>query len=345
MKKEAKRILIFNVNWLGDVLFSTPVIRNIRRNFPDSFISCIIPSRCYQILKGNPHLDDIIIFDEKDRHRGLFAKLEFVRMLKAKKFDTVFLLHRSFRRALISRLAGISERIGYDTKKRGFLLTQKFPMPQKDSIHRIDFYLNIIEQAGLKIEDRYLEFFVSDEDVKYVDNFLKKHAVGESDFLVALNPGGNWMPKRWPKAHWAALADSLISDFGSKVVITGAHHDAGLAKDIAVLMKEKPLIACGVFNVKQLGALAKRVNLFITADTGPLHIATAVEAKHVIALFGPTSPLITGPFPVKNAIIMHKNVHCRIPCYQVHCKDNRCMKVITPQDVLSEISKLQTPKQ
>ena len=112
IKTQEKRILIFNVNWLGDVLFSTAVIRNIRRNFPNSFIACVIPSRCYLILKGNPNLDEIIIFDEKDRHAGFFAKVKFIRYLRRKKFDLVFLLHRSFTRALICRLAGIKEIIG-----------------------------------------------------------------------------------------------------------------------------------------------------------------------------------------------------------------------------------------
>ncbi|MDD5097985.1 MAG: glycosyltransferase family 9 protein, partial [Candidatus Omnitrophica bacterium] len=147
IKKERKRILIFNVNWLGDVLFSTAVIRNVRRNFPESYLACIVPSRCYPVLKGNPHLDEIIIFDEKDRHKGIFKLLGFVRVLQDKKFDTVFLLHKSFSRALICRLSGIPERIGHYTKKRGFLLTQKIIPPKKDSIHRIDYYLDVIEKA------------------------------------------------------------------------------------------------------------------------------------------------------------------------------------------------------
>ena len=154
-----KRVLIFNVNWLGDVLFSTAAIRNIRRNFPHSFISCIVPSRCYPILKGNPNLDEILIFDEKDRHKGIFQRFEFVRTLRMRDFDIVFLLHRSFSRALMCRLAGIPERIGHYTRKRGFLLTKKIIPPHRDSLHRIDYYLDIIERAGFKVEDRYTEFF------------------------------------------------------------------------------------------------------------------------------------------------------------------------------------------
>ena len=336
---ENKRVLIFNVNWLGDVLFSTAVIRNVRRNFPGSFIACIVPSRCYPVLKGNPHLDEIIIFDEKDRHKGIFQQLDFVRVLKEKRFDVVFLLHRSFSRALICRLAGIPERIGHHTKKRGFLLTKKIMPPRRDSLHRIDYYLSVIEKAGLKVEDRYTEFFVSEEDTAYVENFLDKNSVAKDDSIAVINPGGNWMPKRWPKEYWAELADKLIEEFGAKVIITGSHNDLSLCRDIQGRMLHKPLIACGVFNLKQLGALAKRADLFITADTGPLHIANSIGAKKIIALFGPTTPEITGPYPAKNVRILQKDVGCVIPCYEVHCKDNRCMKAIKPTDVLREIKK------
>jgi len=339
--KKNKKILIFNVNWLGDVLFSTATIRNIRRNYPDSFIACIIPSRCYPILKGNPHLDEIIIFDEKDRHKGLFAQLNFIQFLKAKKFDTVFLLHRSFSRALICFLSGIPERFGYYTRKRGFILTKKIMAPDPNALHRIDYYLNIIEQAGLKVEDRFTEFFISEEDLKFVDDFLNKNNLAKNEFLVAINPGGNWLPKRWPKDYWAQLADRLISEFGAKVIITGSQKDIEEALEIKTKMKAEPILACGIFNLKQLGALAKRVDLFITADTGPLHIANAVGAKKIIALFGPTSPSITGPYPEKNVIILHKDVGCKVPCYVVDCKDNRCMKAITPEEVIGQIKLLQ----
>jgi lipopolysaccharide heptosyltransferase II len=332
-----KRILIFNVNWLGDVLFSTATIRNIRRNFPGSFIACVIPSRCYPVLKGNPNLDEIIIFDEDDRHKSIFERFNFIRSLKEKDFDLVFLLHRSFSRALICRLAGIPKRIGHYTKKRSFLLTQKIMPPPRDSLHRIDYYLDIIEHAGLKVEDRYTEFYFSEEDTRSVRDFLSKNSVSDKDFLVAINPGGNWLSKRWPKEYWAELADKLIEKFQAKVVITGGHNDHNLAEQIKARMKFKPIIACAVFNIKQLGALAKMASLFITADTGPMHIANSVGAKKIIALFGPTSPEITGPCPLNNAVILQKDVGCVIPCYNLKCKDNRCMKSITPDDVIKAV--------
>lgn len=335
-----KRVLIFNVNWLGDVLFSSASIRNIRRNFPESFIACVIPSRCYPVLKGNPHLDEIIIFDEKDRHKSVFSQLDFVRQLKEKRFDVVFLLHRSFTRALMCRLAGIPRRIGYYTHKRAFLLTDKIEVPKKDSLHRIDFYLNIIEKAGFKVEDRYTEFFIGEEDKTFVEEFLKKQGLTGNEFLVAINPGGNWLPKRWPVINWAELADRLISELGAEVIITGSHNDLSLAGHIKMRMKQRPLVACGAFNIKQLAALAKKSDIFITADTGPLHIANAALSKNIIAIFGPTSVEITGPYPMKNAVILQKDVGCRIPCYEVKCGDNRCMKAVSSDMVFEEAAKI-----
>jgi len=339
-KLNAKRILIFNVNWLGDVLFSSATIRNIRRNYPDSYIASVIPSRCYPVLKGNPYLDEVIIFDEKDRHKGVLEKLNFVSQLKKKNFDTVFLLHRSLSRALICRLAGISQRIGHYTKKRAFLLTKKIMPPKKDSLHRIDYYLDVIEKAGLRIEDRYLDFSFTPQDQEQVDNFFKKNLLKTQDFVVVINPGGNWMPKRWPLDYWARLADKLIIEAGAKVIITGSISDLLLASQIKDAMKEPPLIACGVFNLKQLGALAAKVNLFITADTGPLHIANAVKAKKIIAIFGPTAQLITGPYPSTNVVVLQKDVGCLIPCYKVNCANNRCMQAVTPDDVLAQVKKM-----
>jgi ADP-heptose:LPS heptosyltransferase len=219
-------------------------------------------------------------------------------------------------------------------------LTKKIIPPKKDSLHRIDYYLDVIEKAGLRIEDRYLDFIVTPADEEAVDNFFKKNLLKTPDFIVAINPGGNWMPKRWPLNYWAQLADKLISEIGAKVIITGSISDLLLAGQIKDAMKKPPLVACGVFNIKQLGVLAKKVDLFITADTGPLHIANAVGAKKIIAIFGPTAQSITGPYPATNVTVLQKDVGCLIPCYKVNCANNLCMQKVTPDDVLEQVRKI-----
>ena len=340
MKDKNKRVLIFNVNWLGDVLFSTAAIRAVRRNYPQGYVACVVPSRCYQILKDNPHLDEVIIYDEKDRHRGVVATLKFVQYLRSKHFDTALLLHRSMTRALLCRLAGIPERIGHLTKKRSFLLTKKLPVPKALGMHRIDYYLDVIEKAGLKVEDRYTEFFFSGDDEAHAQKFLQQQGINPGDFVVGINAAGNWIPKRWPEEYWAQLADTLVERLAAKNVITGSAADLPLVGRIKSLMIHKPVIAAGAFNLKQLGALCRHLSVFISGDTGPLHIANAVNTRNIVALFGPTSAALTGPMPRGRARILQKDVGCKIPCYVTGCKDRRCMMALTPAEVFAEVESI-----
>ena len=114
------KILIVEVNWLGDVLFSTAAIRSLRRRFPDSFISCLIVPRVREVLEDNPNINEIIINDEDVRHKGLVGSLRLAGQLREKGFDLAVLFHRSFSRTALACLSGIPRRIGYDTWKRHF---------------------------------------------------------------------------------------------------------------------------------------------------------------------------------------------------------------------------------
>ena len=338
MKMKADKILVFNVNWLGDVLFSTAVIKNIRYNFPKSYIACVIPERCRPVLEGNPNLDEIIIFDERGRHRGFAPKLRFLSLLRAANYDAVFLLHRSFTRALLCYLAKIPQRIGYYTHKRAWLLTRKIPQVDANSMHRVDYYLNIVESAGLEVKDRFTEFYVSAEHEHFVKEFLSKEGITKDDLLVAVNPGGNWSLKRWPAENFSQLCDRMISELKAKVIITGDTKDIPLADSIMKKMRYSALDATGNLQLKQTGALLKRANIFISCDSGPLHIANAVGTGKIIALFGPTSSSVTGPYPSNpNITILQKSTGCKIPCYKLDCEDNRCMKAITVEDVMEKI--------
>ncbi len=335
----AEKIVIFNVNWLGDVLFSTATIRNIRYNYPDSYLACIIPPRCLPVLEGNPYLNEIIVFDEKKKHKSLFGKISFILELRKKKFDKVFLLHRSFSRAFITYLAGIKERIGYATKKRSFLLTKKLTAPNIENIHRADYYLDVLKQYGLKIKDRDTNFYFSCDDEQFVNQFIKKNNLESAKFLIGLNPGGNWNPKRWPKENFVKLIESLVDRLQAKIIVTGGPEDKELASWIVSNTKVSVVISAGVFNLKQSAAFFKKLDFFITADSGPMHIAAAVSTKNIIGLFGPTKKELTGPVQENNVTIIQKNVECKLPCYNVDCSDNKCMKAITVEDVLEKICK------
>ncbi|MBU0880799.1 MAG: lipopolysaccharide heptosyltransferase II [Candidatus Omnitrophica bacterium] len=329
-----KRILIVNVNWVGDVLFSTPFIRALRAANPDAHIACLLHPRCREMLESNPRLNEIIIYDEDAAHKGLIGKWRLVKELKKRRFDTAFLLHRSFTKAFITYLAGIKERVGYPTKNRGGVLTRIIEEPSEE-LHKVEYFLNIARAAGCDIGDSSYEFFVQDEDRKFIKELLAQSNVSDKDIVVVLCPAGNWPPKRWPAENFARLGDELADKFGAKIVLSAAGKDLKLVEEIKSVMASAAVIASGKTGLKQLGALLERADLVVANDTGPMHMAVAVGAD-TIALFGPTSAGLTGPYGKGRYRVISRNESCEVPCYDVTCTDNACMSAIKVEDVLGE---------
>jgi len=332
------RILIVNVNWVGDVLFSTPLIRAVREKFPDAYIACMVAPRCKEILELNPRLNEVIIYDEGGAHKGPFGKLRLIFYLRSKRFDTAILLHRSMTRALIAFLAGIPKRIGYYTRKQRYLLTEAVDIPSEE-MHRADFFLNLGRSLGVSVKDRDYEFFISDKDRESARNILAAEGIMPGDKTVAINPGGNWDPKRWPKENFALLADKIAEKFNARIIITGAKKDTGLAGAISSKMGQRPAITCGKTSLRELAAIFERAGLVISNDSGPLHIAVSMGAR-AVALFGPTSPCITGPLGKGAFVVLRGDVGCEIPCYDLSCGDHRCMNAITVEGALEAAGKL-----
>ncbi len=335
--EKRRRILIVNVNWLGDVIFSGPFIRAVRERYPDAFIACMAVPRCKELLELNKRIDEIIEYDDMGRERGLPGKMLFIKKIADMRFDTAIFLHRSFTRALIAALAGIKERVGYFTAKRRFLLTKAL-VPEMDpyhdtACHRVDYFLGLADAVDARSDVRDYEFFISDDDRAGAAMILRANGVADNDKFIAMNPGGNWDPKRWPVENYAALADWVIDRYGYKVVISGAKKDSGLAETILAKMRGKASIICSKTSIREAAAVFERSALVVSGDSGPMHIAVAMGAN-VVAIFGPTSPSMTGPVGKGSYKVLHGDSGCTVPCYDEKCDDNRCMKSVTPEMVI-----------
>jgi lipopolysaccharide heptosyltransferase II len=333
-----KKILIVNVNWIGDVLFSTPFIRAVREAYPHSYIACLLHPRCREMLDSNPHLNEIIIYDEEGVHKNIIGKIKLIAQIRKRRFDTAYILHRSFTKALIAFLGGVRERIGYPTKNRSIVLT-KIVEESSEELHKVEYFLNILKACGIESRGRSYEFFINEKDRDFAENFLEDYGISKGKRFVAICPGGNWDPKRWPKESFASLSDALMDKYGVSVMICGAAKDVALGEAMRKLMKHAPILACGRTSLSGLAALFARSDLVVANDTGPMHLAVAMKAK-VIALFGPTSPKITGPYGDGDYKVISNNDTCDIPCYDFICKDNRCMAAITVEEVLREAEKM-----
>jgi len=329
------RILIVNVNWVGDVLFSTPAIRAIRKRYPQAYIACMVVPRCREVLELNPYLDELLIYDEQKEYKGLGGKLRLIAALKSRRFDMVFLFHRSLTRTLMVALSGIKERVGIYNPKRGFLLTKKVE-PQKSGVHKVEQFLNIVKAKDIPPAGRNMELFISKEDEAFAREYLNSQGIKAGKPIIVLNPGGNWNLKRWPAANFAKLGDKLADLFGAQIIITGAEKDVELGNAIAGMMKHRPAVTCGKTTLRQLAAVMRRADLVISNDSGPMHIAVSQGVK-TIALFGPTDPKATGPYGGGKYVVIQKppgKPECEITCYNLRCEDNSCMKAITIEDVI-----------
>jgi lipopolysaccharide heptosyltransferase II len=331
-------ILIVNINWLGDAVFSIPVFKALKKTYPQAHLSCLCVPRVKEVLQYCPYVDKIIIYDERGLHRFPWAKWKLIRYLKNEKFDAAFLLHRSVTRALMVYLAGIPLRIGYG-KIKG-LLTNPVPMKAED-IHRCDYYLKVLESYGIKVQDRLCELCLKQEDMQALDTKLSKVGIGPTESYVVLNTGGNWGLKRWSTDSFVLLAKRLDQEFGFKIVFTGTNKDRENCQHIVQAAGIRAVVLAGETTLGESLALYKRAVAVISGDSGPLHLAHSVGAN-VIGIFGPTRPEITGPRGSGLFQILFKDVGCnKAPCYHLACTNNVCMQSVTVDDVCQAFKKNQ----
>ena len=335
-----RKILVFTTNWLGDALFISSLLAALKENFTQLHLAVASVPRVKGVFQSNPNVDKIVIYDEKDKRMSLISRLRFISKLREEQFDTALILKPSLTRTFILKCAGIKQIIGFDNPKSGWLLTVKVLSP-KEIPHRIDYFLAILEHLGLKISQRKYEFFPSDEDRIYIAKLFSQKRISGNLPLIVINPGANWIPKRWPSENFAALIKKIKARLPLNIAITGADKDRDLAEEIIKKSGKDIFDFTGQTSLGQLGALMEEADIVISADSGPMHIAAAL-GKSVVALFGPTSARITGPYPIENHIVIQKDVGCRVPCYDKNCRDYRCMKAITVDEVVEKVTGLLT---
>ncbi len=329
MKPE--RILVFELNWMGDILFSFPFIRAIRKKFPDAFITCAVVPRYADLLAHNPWVNFVHAFTDDNSIASLMEKLEFIGMIRKEKYDTCFLLKPSRTKTVIAALAGIPSRIGFAGKKAA-PLTREVDMPR--GLHRVDQILALAGAVGVSEADNTYEYFYSEEDAERGDALL--HDVrGGSRRMVAMNPGGNWQPKRWPVESFVELAKKILARFKEvEIMITGAAGDEKLAGEMVLKIgSERCYTLAGKTGLNELAFLFRKCDLVISADSGPLHLASAAGVT-TIGLFGPTSHKVTGPRGKGKNVVIYRDVGCEVPCYVEDCdKEFMCMRSIAVDEV------------
>jgi heptosyltransferase-2 len=326
-RRKIRRLLVRSTNWIGDAVMTTPAVRAIRRNFPGVEICLLVKPWVAPVFAHCPHVDRLLIYDVAMRHRGGLGKLRLCRDLRKECFDAAILLQNAFEAALIALLSGIPIRIGFDSDGRRLLLTHPVRLtPAIKQEHQTGYYLRILEGVGLTVGSRRLELHVGAEDRRRAAGQLVGLPPGGP--VVGLNPSATYGPaKQWPPNRYAALADALCRDFGARIVLFGGPADGPLGATIADMMQHPCLDLSAKTALGEAMALIEGCDLFVTNDSGLMHVAAALQVP-VIAIFGSTNPVTTGPYSPRSRVV-RTPLACS-PCLKPQCPEGhlQCMVAV-----------------
>ena len=330
-----RRILISRTDRLGDVLLSTPVIKNLRANMPSAYIAMMVNSSVKEAVEGNPYLDEVIPFDKKGEHKGVINSIRFSNQLKKKNFDLALILHPANRVHLILFFARIKRRYGYD-RKLGFLNTHILKhAKQFGRKHEIEYTLDFLRELGFSDFDTSLYMPTYQEAERWADDLLKKLQPKSGQPIIAIHPQASCPSKMWPTEYFTKLIDSIIDIYNPKIIQVGKEIDSKkIHKDVENLS--------GVTNISQLASIIKRSSLFISNDSGPVHLAVALGVP-VISIFSRKQPGLSprrwGPSS-ESSIILHKDVGCQV-CLAHDCKQGfACLRAVKPEEILEHVDKI-----
>ena len=334
-KDSVQRIVVRGTNWVGDAVMTVPAFRALRHLFPGAHITLATRGWAQGLFADADFIDDIQVHEGT----GLRSVVNQVRIWQKRQFDLAVIFPNSLESALVAALSRVPVRTGYASEGRQRLLTHPLQLPEwRSSRHEIYFYLNIIEQLA-NIENGTLKpdgtLSVSEVRQGEARALLRTHGVSGERRVIALCPGSiNSRAKRWPAERFATLGDRLITELDADVVLIGSDAELEISRQVSETMRRKPIVMTGKTNLTQLVGVLSVVDLLVTNDTGPAHIASAL-GQPTLVIFGPTNPLTTSPYS-ESGQIMRVPPECA-PCMLRDCPiDHRCMTAIAPDDVFRQ---------
>lgn len=339
-----EKILIRSTNWIGDAVMTTPAIRTIRENFPESEIVLLAYPWVSDIFRYSPRIDRILTYDKKGRHKGIPGMLRLAAELREEHFDSAILLQNAFEAAFITWRAGIPVRAGYNTDGRGFLLTHKVHKPLEIvKKHEVFYYQRIMIGLGMQPGPNELELFIPGEEIETIRervNNIANFTLGRQP-LIGFNPGAAFGPaKRWPPEKYGELAQLICKNTDAVIVLFGSNADRETCSELIAnsgTAAPRILNLAGATTLMEAMALIGECDVFVTNDSGLMHVAAALHTP-MVAIFGSTDHIRTGPY-TDNAIIIRKALPCS-PCKKKNCplKHFHCMRLITSDEVYDAVA-------
>lgn len=328
---KVRKILIIKLRAIGDVILSTVVLKNLRAAFPGAQIDFLTEPPARDIVRDNPFLSSVIVYDLRSH-----GPLHYIRQIRTSRYDLVFDLFGNPRTALLTRFSGARYRVGYDFRGRTYAYNV-IVKPRGDRVHNTQFNLDALEAIGVPVTDRALHIPVGGNDRTFVAEILAS-TVPAGKPLVALNTGGGWYTKRWGLERFASLGDRLVERYGVVVLLTWGPGQLEEVQNLRSMMKH-PAIVPPATSLRQLAALLEKCSFMVTNDSGPMHLAAAVGTP-VLGIYGPTNPLLQGPYGENHAVVRREGLDC-LGCNLTACPiGHPCMLELTVETVFEAVEQL-----
>jgi lipopolysaccharide heptosyltransferase II len=346
------KILLIRLRLIGDVVFTTPMLRALKRRFPEAHLAYLVEPAALAVVRANPHLDDVIVAPRGSGFARIVDDLRLAGRLRRDRYDLVIDLHGGPRSAWLAWLSQAPERIGYEISGRTWMYTRTVARPralrrrhsvvnQWDLLEAIDGW----PSGGPDPTRDPVEMAPDVQADRAIERRLEAAGVADSDELVVIHVSAGNPFRRWPEAAFTTIVSELaVASPHRRIVLSSGPSDRDAAARIVTAARQAlgpaadRVLDFGEFNLAELRALIERSRLFIGGDSGPLHIA-ATTSTPIVGIYGPTEPARSAPwrdprFATESVEVA--GLPCR-PCDQRVCEpgDFRCLTTLKPEAVLS----------
>lgn len=326
--REIRRILVVSTTAMGDTLWATPAIENLRLHFPNAHIAVLTSPIGLQVLKYNPQINRLILLKEP----MLPHLFSLVKTIKKESFDAALIFHASQRLALpLCSLCQIPRIIGTKGINKG--LDDYLTDPIEHGLeHEIERRQQILTRINVPPIVRTLSYHVQPSE-----RDAARRYIGETNKpLIAIHPGSKEPFRRWPASCFALVGRHLLEKFGCEIFLTGNSAEKRLLEKIKYLLPEARIVSSS--SIRFLGALLEQMDLVLSNDTGPFHLACAVN-RPAVGLYVSTDPMLCGPYLAPRSIVISRKPTCE-PCIKRRCRDPFCFLQISPDEVFNACSKI-----
>ncbi len=327
-----RKILLIKLRGIGDVILSTIVLENLKRNFPNASIDFLTEKPSEQLLDLMDEIDNVHLFSEKN----LVGKLKLIYKIRKEKYDLIFDFYANPFTAQIVFLSGAKYRAGFPYRGRKYAYNL-FGPEERGIIHAADLHLEFLKELGLSVTSSNLKLDLDNESNSFAQQFFND-SFSQKDFVIGISPSGGWQSKKCDPIKFAEIADAAAQKYNAKIIIVWGPDDEKETDEIIQLMKAH-VVKAPPTNIKQMASLISLCKLLIANDSGPMHISTAIGTP-TLSLHGPTDPKLQGPYGSKHEWINKSDLHCII-CNKLECPYNHeCFLELDVDDVLLKVDRL-----